>query len=82
MDLPLTYVSMLETIYKAGGEALLDRDYKVVVGPTKKPIPGNASQFLWLVSRGLLIGGSQGKLFLTDDANAVIEGVRKQRGQV
>lgn len=71
MNIANTYVGMLHVLHDADNPRL-DRDYRIVEGPTRKPLLGSASQWLWLVSRGLVHGGSEGKFFLTDDGLMVI----------
>lgn len=63
---PLTrpHMSILAAFYEAGGAADLDISYRLVVGPTRHPMPGDTQTWLLLVAHGL-VAGEHGKLILT-----------------
>ena len=70
-------LSLIATLYEAGGSGTLDQHSRIVVGPTRHPIPGDCVVWLKLVSRGL-VAGEDGRMILTElgreEARKVIKG--------
>ena len=58
-------LSLITTLYEAGSSGILDTHSRILVGPTKHPIPGDAIIWLKLVARGL-VAGERGLMILTE----------------
>lgn len=67
-------LSLLATLHEAGDHGTLDPHSRIVVGPTRHPIPGDSIVWLKLVSRGL-VAGERGHIMLTEAGRAEAEKV-------
>ena len=71
------YLSILAALHEAGGSGELDTHCRVITGPTRHPMPGDANAWLVLVAHGM-IAGELGRVIVTDlgrqTAEAVIAG--------
>lgn len=74
-QIPRAYLALLTTLGDEGGSGGLDRYGRVVVGPTRSLIPGDAQAWLYLVAQGL-IGGEGGQLILTEAGREVYHTVK------
>ena len=62
------------------GDVKLAKNYTVVGGVTNKPMPGSASQYLWLVAQGLIVGGD-GQFWLTPEGDEIVHGEKNKNGK-
>ncbi len=67
-------LALVATLFEAGGHGTLDMHSRIVVGPTRHPIPGDSIVWLKLVSRGL-VAGERGNILLTEAGRAEAEKV-------
>ena len=65
-------LTLIATLYEAGESGPLDIHSRIVVGPTRRPIPGDTVVWLKLVSRGL-VAGENGLMILTELGRAEAE---------
>ena len=68
------HLSILSQFHEAGGSGELDVHSRVVVGPTRHPIPGDTNAWLLLVAHGM-VAGEGGKMFVTDLGRTTAETV-------
>jgi len=68
----------IATLYEAGGSGVLDVYSRILVGPTRHPIAGDAVEWLQLVSRGL-VAGENGHMILTERGRAEAQRVIASR---
>lgn len=67
-------LSILTSFYEAGGAADLDNHCRLIVGPTRHPLAGDAQTWLVLVAHGM-VAGERGKVIITEAGRGVAEGV-------
>ena len=65
---------LLATLYEAGGHGVLDQHSRIVVGPTRHPIPGDSVVWMKLVAYGV-VAGERGSIMLTELGRAEAEKV-------
>ncbi len=58
-------MAILNNLDEAGGAGDLDQYGRVVVGPTRHPLPGGATEWLMLVARGY-VAGERGRIIMTE----------------
>lgn len=66
------YKHILQCIAEVGGHAEIDKYGRLVSGPTRHVLQGDAVAYMVLVSRGYL-GGEHGQIILTEAGRAVVE---------
>lgn len=69
-----SYLSILASLYEAGGSGDLDHHARIMVGAAKHPLAGDAPTWLALVARGY-VAGEDGRIMLTDAGRAAAEAV-------
>ena len=66
------YKHILQCIAEVGGHADLDKYGRLVSGPSRHVLQGDAVSYMVLVSRGYL-GGEAGRIILTEAGRATVE---------
>ena len=70
--LPTAYLAMLVNLHESCGSAELDIHNRLVVGPTRHPIPGDTGAWIRIISHGF-VAGEGGKMIITELGRAAVE---------
>lgn len=68
------YLSILTALHEAGGSGDLDPYSRVMVGPTRHPLPGDATAWMVLVAHGM-VAGEAGRIVMTELGRNTAAGV-------
>lgn len=68
-----TQRTMLVSLADGGGSGRLDQAGRVCVGPTRRPIAGDANSWLILVTHGL-VAGEDGMILMTQAGRDLVAG--------
>lgn len=68
------YLAILTSLHEAGGSGDLDPHSRVMVGPTRHPLPGDSTAWMVLVAHGM-VAGEGGRIVMTELGRETAAGV-------